>query len=92
MQKRENEKPTHHDVMPSMVKLLSDLWFEGDFREQPNYLSEIFKRILETELGDDKELRSKMMECIKTSEMLAETLEPFSDKQIQKACSKFLAA
>jgi len=88
---KENQKPTHHDVMPSMAKFLSDLWFEGDFREQPNYLSEIFKRILETDLGDDKEL-SKMMECIKISEMLAKTLEPFSDKQIQKACSKFIAA
>ncbi|SFC50388.1 hypothetical protein [Flavobacterium phragmitis] len=92
MQKRENQKPTHHDVMPSMAKFLSDLWFEGDFREQPHYLSEIFKRILETDLGDDKDLRSKMMECIKTSEMLAETLEPFSDKQIQKACNKIITA
>jgi hypothetical protein len=89
---RENQKPTHHDVMPSMAKFLTDLWFEGDFREQPNYLSEIFKRILETDLGDDKVLRSKMMECIKTSEMLAEALEPFSDKQIEKACGKTIKA
>ncbi|RZJ54475.1 MAG: hypothetical protein EOO44_04900 [Flavobacterium sp.] len=85
----ENQKPTHHDVMPSVANFLSDLWFEGDFRDQPDYLSEIFRRILETELGDDKDLRSKMMECIKTSEMLAKALEPFSDKQIKKACSKF---
>ncbi len=88
----ENQKPTHHDVMRSMANFLSDLWFEGEFREQPDYLNEIFKRILETELGDDKDLRSKMMECIKTSEMLAEALEPFSDKQIQKACLKTLTA
>jgi hypothetical protein len=86
---KENQKPTHHDVMPSVANFLSDLWFEGEFRDQPDYLSEIFKRILETELGDDKDLRSKMMECIKTSEMLAKALEPFSDKQIKKACSKF---
>ncbi|MFD1602029.1 hypothetical protein ACFSJW_24130 [Flavobacterium artemisiae] len=89
---RENQKPTHHDVMPSMANFLSELWFEGDFREQPIYLSEIFKRILETDLGDDKELRSKMMECIKTSEMLAKALEPFSDKQIEKACGKTIKA
>lgn len=87
---KENQKPTHRDVIPSMANFLSNLWFEGDFREQPDYLSEIFRRILETDLGDDKELRSKMMECIKTSEMLAKTLGSFSDKQIEKACSKYL--
>lgn len=86
---KENQKSTHRDVMPSMANFLSNLWFEGEFREQPHYLNEIFKRILETDLGDDKDLRSKMMECIKTSEMLAKALKPFSDKQIEKACSKF---
>lgn len=89
---KENQKPTHHDVMPSVANFLSDLWFEGDFREQPNHLVEIFKMILESELGNDLELRTKMLRCIRTSKKLAETLEPFSDKQIQKACSKFLAA
>ena len=89
MQKNENQKPTHHDVMPSMAKFLSNLWFEEDFREQPDHLTEIFKIMLESEMGNDLSLRTKMMSCIRTSKMLAKTLEPFSDKQIQKACSKF---
>lgn len=89
---KENQKPTHHDVMPSVANFLSDLWFEGDFREQPDYLTEIFKRILETEIGNDLELRTKMIGCINTSKMLAKALEPFSDKQIKKACSKIITA
>jgi hypothetical protein len=85
---RENQKPTHQDVMPSMAKFLSDLWFEGEFREQPDHLTEIFKIFLETEMGNNLDLRTKMLSCIKTSTMLAKTLEPFSDKQIEKACRK----
>lgn len=88
----ENQKPTHEDVMPAVAKFLSDLWMEGEFREQPEHLSEIFGAILETETGDDQDLRTKMMACIKTSKMLAKALEPFSDLQIKEACNKFMSA
>ena len=87
---KENQKPTHHDVMPSVANFLSNLWLEGEFREQPNYLTEIFEAFLETEIGNDLDLRTKMIGCIKTSKMLAKALEPFSDKQIEKACSKVI--
>ncbi|HEX8015775.1 MAG TPA: hypothetical protein VF465_11125, partial [Flavobacterium sp.] len=73
---------------PSVANFLSNLWFEGEFREQPDYLTEIFQVILENEIGNNLDLRTKMMGCIRTSKMLAKTLEPFSDKQIQKACSE----
>jgi hypothetical protein len=91
MQKSENQKPTHHDVMPSVANFLSELWLEVDFREQPEYLTEIFQIILETEIGDSLEIRNRMMSCIKTSQMLAKALEPFSNKQIEKACKKITA-
>ena len=90
MMQKENQKPTHHDVMPSVANFLSNLWLEGEFREQPNYLTEIFEAFLETEIGNDLDLRTKMIGCIKTSKMLAKALEPFSDKQIEKACSKVI--
>ena len=90
MMQKENQKPTHHDVMPSVANFLSNLWLEGEFREQPNYLTEIFEAFLETEMGNDLDLRTKMIGCIKTSKMLAKALEPFSDKQIEKACSKVI--
>lgn len=83
---KENQKPSHHDVMPSVANFLSNLWFEGQFREQPEHLSEIFEALLETEMGDNYDLRAKMLNCIKTSKMLVKALEPFSDKQIEKAC------
>ena len=86
---KENEKTSEKAVMTAMAQFLSNLWFEEDFREQPDYLTEIFKIMLESEMGNDLSLRTKMMSCIRTSKMLAKTLEPFSDKQIQKACSKF---
>jgi len=85
---KENQKTSHHDVMPSVAKFLSALWLEGEFKDQPNYLTEIFEAFLETEMGNDLNLRTKMIGCIKTSKMLAKALEPFSDKQIEKACSK----
>lgn len=87
---RENQKTSHHDVMPSVANFLSNLWLEGEFREQPDHLTEIFEALLETEMGNDLNLRTKMIGCIKTSKMLAKALEPFSDKQIQKACSKVI--
>ena len=83
---KENQKTSHHDVMPSMANFVSDLWFEGDFKKQPLYLLEIFELMLATELGDDQDLRLKMLSCLRTSRNLAETLSAFSDKQIIKAC------
>lgn len=88
---KENQKPSHHDVMPSVANFLSNLWFEGQFRKQPEHLSEIFEALLETEMGDNHDLRAKMLNCIKTSKMLAKALEPFSDKQIEKACKSITA-
>ncbi|QSB26516.1 hypothetical protein D0809_00075 [Flavobacterium circumlabens] len=88
----ENQKTSHQDVVPSVVHFLSDLWFEGNFKEQPLYLQEIFELMLETEFGNDQELRQKMLSCLRTSRNLAETLSPFTDKQIQKACVAIKAA
>ena len=87
-----NQKPTHHDVMPSVANFLSDLWFEGEFREQPEQLSEILDAILQTEIGNNPDLRIKMMNCIRTSKMLNKALKPFSDKQIEKACCRISKA
>ena len=89
---KENQKTSHQDVMPSVANFVSDLWFEGDFKEQPLYLQEIFELMLTTEFGDDRDLRLKMLSCLRTSRNLAETLSAFSDKQILKACSNVVVA
>ncbi|MCC9072541.1 hypothetical protein LNQ49_13200 [Flavobacterium sp. F-65] len=89
---KENQNTSHEDVMPSVANFLSFLWLEGDFREQPDYLTKIFETILESEIGDCIDLRTKMIGCIKTSRMLAKALEPFSDKQIEVACNKIINA
>lgn len=86
--KIENQKPTQQDVLPAVAKFLSFLWMEGEFREQPEYLSEIFEAILETEIGDNQDLRTKMISCMKTIKMLTQALDPFSDQQIAQACSE----
>ncbi|WP_409417695.1 hypothetical protein [Flavobacterium sp. PS2] len=87
---KENQKLSHDDVMPSVANFLSALWLEGEFRKQPEYLTEIFDMILESEIGNNLDIRTKMIGCIKTSRMLAKSLEPFSDKQIEKACNKMV--
>ena len=84
---KENQKPSHRDVVPSVINFLSDELFEGDYKEQPFYLQEIFEILLQTEYGNDQGLREKMLSCLRTSRNFAETLSPFSEKQIQKACS-----
>jgi hypothetical protein len=89
---KENQKPSYNDVMPSVANFLSTLWLEGEFRNQPEYLVEIFDMILESEIGNNLDIRTKMIGCIKTSRMLAKALEPFSDKQIEKACNKIISA
>lgn len=89
---KENQNTPHEDVMPAVANFLSALWLEGDFRDQPDYLTEIFEMILESEIGDSLELRTKMIGCIKTSRILAKALEPFSDKQIGMACEKIINA
>jgi len=89
---KENEKTSEPDVMRAMAKFLSDLWFEDDFRDQPEHLSEIFETILLTEMGDDQDLRIKMVSSIRTSKLLANVLGPFSDMEISNACKKIMNA
>jgi hypothetical protein len=84
---REDQKTSHHDVMPSVANFVSDLCFEGNFKEQPLYLQEIFELLLDTEYGNNQDLRQKMLSCLRTSRNLAETLSPFTGRQIEKACS-----
>ncbi|KIQ23129.1 hypothetical protein RT99_04500 [Flavobacterium sp. MEB061] len=89
---KENEKTSEPDVITAMAKFLSDLWFEDDFRDQPEHLSEIFETILLTEMGDDQDLRIKMVGSIRTSKLLANALGPFSDTEINNACKKIMNA
>ncbi len=85
--KIENENNENQNkVIESVSKLVSDICFDGEFRNHPEYLNEIFEHLLETEPGNSLPLRIKMLSCIRTSKMLAKALEPFSDEEIQKAC------
>lgn len=83
---KENQNSTNQNIKIAIADFLSALWMEGEFTYQPAYLSEIFENILKTEIGDDLDLRTKMISCIKTSKMLAEALEPFTDQEIKNAC------
>lgn len=89
---KENQNTSHEGIMLSVANFLSELRLEGYFRDQPDYLTEIFEIILESEIGDCLELRTKMIGCIKTSRMLAKALEPFSDREIGMACKKIINA
>jgi hypothetical protein len=82
----ENQRASHQEVVPCVVKFLSNEWFEGEFKEQPLYLQEIFELLLETEYGSDLDLRLKMLSCLRTSRNLALTLAAFTDEEIQKVC------
>ncbi|MDN3671610.1 hypothetical protein QWY99_00840 [Flavobacterium branchiarum] len=87
----ENHDSQHQtNVMLATAKFLSALCLEGEYRDQPDYLSEIFEDILKTEIGDDLDMRTKMIGCIKTSKMLANALEQFTDQQIQRACTEII--
>lgn len=79
------DKTETNPVMQSLSQFFSDILFEGEFRNHPEYLSEIFEYLLESEPGNSLPLRIKMLSCIRTSKMLVKALEPFSDKQIEEA-------
>lgn len=85
MTTEEKTNENQETVMKSLSQFFSDLCFDGEFRNHPEYLTEIFEYLLETESGNSLPLRIKMLSCIRTSKMLAKTLEPFSDKQIETA-------
>ncbi len=89
---KENEKTLEPDVMRAMAEFLTNLWYEEDFRDQPEYLSEIFETILLTEMGDDLDLRIRMVSSIRTSKLLANALGSFTDTEINNACKKIMNA
>jgi hypothetical protein len=90
MQKENHNPQNQNKVISAVAQFLSVLWMEGEFRDQPAYLTEIFEEILKTEIGDDLDLRTKMISCIKTSKMLAKALESFTDQEIEKASIEML--
>ncbi|WP_369013371.1 hypothetical protein [Flavobacterium anhuiense] len=91
--KTENENnASQKKVIESIARLVSDIGFDGEFRNHPEYLTEIFEYLLEAESGNSRELRLKMLSCIRTSKMLAKALESFSDEEIQKACVQMTKA
>ncbi|TDW46506.1 hypothetical protein EV144_106178 [Flavobacterium sp. 270] len=77
---RENQPTSNDDVMPSVANFISNLNFEVNLKELPIYLQEIFELLLDTEYGNDLDLRRKMLSCLRTSRYVAETLSPFTDK------------
>lgn len=81
-------KTAKNEVMQSISQFVSDICFDGEFKNHPEYLNEIFEYLLESEQGNSLPLRIKMLSCIRTSKMLVKALEPFSDEQIQKACTE----
>ncbi|MBB4800702.1 hypothetical protein HNP37_000741 [Flavobacterium nitrogenifigens] len=87
MKTENNAILSQNNVLESLYQFVSDICFEGEFKNYPNYLTEIFEHILETETGNNLRLRTKMLSCIKTSKMLAKALEPFSEEQIEEAFS-----
>ena len=89
--KTENESnESQKKVIESVARWVSDIGFDGEFKNHPEYLTEIFEHLLETESGNSRELRLKMLSCIRTSKMLSKALEPFSDEEIQKACVQMI--
>ncbi|MFH6986528.1 hypothetical protein ACHRVW_02150 [Flavobacterium collinsii] len=90
MQKENHNPQNQNKVISAVAQFLSVLWMEGEFRYQHDYLTEIFEDILKTEIGDDLDLRTKMISCIKTSKMLAKALGTFTDKEIEKASIEML--
>ena len=89
--KTENESNANQKkVIESVARWVSDICFDGEFKNHPEYLTEIFEYLLEAEFGNSRELRLKMLSCIRTSKMLAKALEPFSDEEIQKACVQMI--
>ena len=89
---KENQNTSENDVMRAMAKFLLELWYEEDFRDQPEYLTEIFETILSNEMGDDQNLRIQMICALRISKLLAKTLGPFSDLEIRDASQKILNA
>jgi hypothetical protein len=89
--KTENESNANQNkIIESVARLVSDLCFDGEYKNHTEYLTEIFEHLLETESGDSRSLRIKMLSCIRTSKMMAKALEPFSDEEIQKACVQMI--
>jgi len=48
--KTENESnASQNKIIESIARLVSDLCFDGEFKNHPEYLNEIFEHLLETE-------------------------------------------
>lgn len=84
-----NEKLSHRDVFPALAKFIDSAYFQGEIQNLEKNVQEPFELLLVTEFGDSRDLRERMHLALETIRGLVKVFEPFSNKQVEKACRKF---
>lgn len=90
MRNQEKKKPSHRDVFPALAKFVDDAYFQGEIQDLEKNVQEPFELLLVTEFGDNQELRERMHLALVTIRRFAQVFEPFTKKQVAKACEKFI--
>ncbi|MFA9191158.1 hypothetical protein AAGV28_07215 [Flavobacterium sp. FZUC8N2.13] len=85
-----NEKLSHRDVFPALAKFVDSAYFQGEIQNLEKNVQEPFELLLVTEFGDSRDLRERMHQAIETIRGFARVFEPFTNKQVEKACQELI--
>ena len=84
--KKTNDSP---DPILAITQFLSYDLIQEEIQQLPNDLQEIFDIVLDSDYGDTLETRRKMLRIKDLITRYAKSLEPFTEAQIQKSCSRY---
>jgi len=85
MQKNSKKEATSPaDVMPAVARFISRHDKE-DFTQAPAHVQEMFNSLMETDAGDNKAYRQRMLGTLAMIQDFGSIMEPFTQEDIWKA-------
>lgn len=77
------------DPILAITQFLSYDLIQDEIQSMPHDLQEIYDLVLETEAGNNLATRQKMLRIKHLITQAAKALEPFTENQVQNACSNY---
>jgi hypothetical protein len=83
------QKTSKTDLLLEITNFLTSDLLQEEIQQMPQDLQQIFDLVLDTHYGNSLEIRRKMLRIKEIVTLSAKTLSPFTENQIQQACSDY---
>lgn len=84
-----NTPKKHNDVILAITQFHSSDLLQEEIQQLPGDLQEIFDFVLDTNYGDNIDIRRKMLRIKEIITNYSKALKPFSEEEVQQSCANY---